>query len=101
MRLLDRLMAEDEGDSTYSAARGRDNFHGMTKDQIKDILDRVLTWPAERQRDAVDMLLLLEAQEGEFYHPSDDEWDAIREGLEQARRGEFVPDEEIKAIWQR
>jgi predicted transcriptional regulator len=24
---------------------------------------------------------------------------AIREGLEQARRGEFVPDEEIDALW--
>ena len=26
---------------------------------------------------------------------------AIREGLEQARRGEFVPDEEIGALWKR
>ena len=26
---------------------------------------------------------------------------AIREGLEQARRGEFVPDEEIAALWKR
>jgi predicted transcriptional regulator len=26
---------------------------------------------------------------------------AIREGLEQARRGEFVPDEEIKGFWKR
>jgi len=24
---------------------------------------------------------------------------AIREGLEQARRGEFVPDDEIEALW--
>jgi len=26
---------------------------------------------------------------------------AIREGLEQARRGEFMPDEEIEALWKR
>ena len=26
---------------------------------------------------------------------------AIREGLAQARRGEFVPDEEIRALWKR
>jgi predicted transcriptional regulator len=26
---------------------------------------------------------------------------AIREGLEQAKRGEFVPDEEIAALWER
>ena len=45
------------------------------------------------------MLLMLEAHEGEFYHPSDDEWAAIQEGLEQAKRGEFVPDEEMEAFW--
>jgi len=32
----------------------------------------------------------------------DDETRAlIREGLDQARRGEFVPEEEIVALWQR
>jgi hypothetical protein len=73
----------------------------MTKEQIKAVLDRVLTWPPERQQDAADMLLQLEAQEGELYHPSDDEWAAIQEGLEQARRGDFVPDEEMEAFWKR
>ena len=52
----------------------------MTKEQIKAVLDRVMTWPPDRQKDAVEMLLLLESQEGEMYHPSDDEWDAIQEG---------------------
>ncbi len=73
----------------------------MTKEQIKAVLDRVLTWPPERQQDAADMLLWLEAKEGEFYHPSDDEWAAIQEGLAQARRGEFVPEEEMDAFWKR
>ena len=73
----------------------------MIKDQIKAVLDRVLTWPPERQADAADMLLMLEAQEGELYHPSDDEWAAIEEGLEQARHGEFVPDEDMDAFWKR
>lgn len=73
----------------------------MTKEQIKSVLDRVLTWPPERQEEAADLLLMLEAQEGERYHPSDEEWAAIEEGLEQARRGEFVPDEEIEALWKR
>ena len=71
----------------------------MTKEQIKAVLDRVLTWPPERQQDAADMLLMLEAQEGELYHPSDEEWAAIQEGLEQARRGDLVPDDEMEAFW--
>jgi hypothetical protein len=60
----------------------------MTDDQVKEILDRVLTWPRERREDAAQMLLALEAREGEYYHPDDDEWAAIQEGLAQARRGE-------------
>jgi hypothetical protein len=34
----------------------------MTKDQIKEILDRVLTWPLERQADAASVLAEMEAQ---------------------------------------
>jgi hypothetical protein len=73
----------------------------MTKEQIKAILDRVLTWPPERQQDAAEMLMVLEAQEGELYRPSDEEWDAIQEGLDQVRRGEFATDEEMEALWKR
>jgi hypothetical protein len=62
----------------------------MTKEQVKEVLDRVLTWPPERQKDAAQLLLHLEAHEGELYHPSDDEMAAIEEGLAQARRGEWV-----------
>jgi hypothetical protein len=45
----------------------------MTKAQIKAVLDRVLSWPPERQQEAAELLSLLEAQEGELYHPSDEE----------------------------
>jgi hypothetical protein len=62
----------------------------MTKDQVKEVLDRVLTWPPERQEDAAQLLLALEARKGERYHPSDDEWAAIEEGFAQAERSETV-----------
>lgn len=70
----------------------------MTKGEIKAVLDRVLTWPPARQQDAADLLLWLEAKEGEFYHPTEDEWAAIQEGLAQAERGEFVSDREMDAF---
>jgi predicted transcriptional regulator len=73
----------------------------MSKEQIKAVLDRVLTWPPARQQDAADMLLWLEAKEGELYHPTDDEQAAIEEGLAQAERGEFASDEEMDAFWKR
>ena len=71
----------------------------MTKEQVKEVLDRVLTWPRERQEDAAQMLLALEAREGELYHPDDDEWAAIQEGFAQAKRGEAVSAEEIAALF--
>jgi hypothetical protein len=35
----------------------------MTKDQVKRVLDRVLTWPPERQADIVHMVELMEEQD--------------------------------------
>lgn len=70
----------------------------MTDEQVKEILNRVLTWPRERREDAAQLLLALEAREGEFYQPNDDEWAAIEEGLAQARRDEFASADEIAAL---
>jgi hypothetical protein len=71
----------------------------MTKEQVKAILDRVLTWPDERQEAAVEVLLELEAENSGVYEPTDEEWAAIQEGLEQAERGELFTLEQIEARW--
>jgi hypothetical protein len=34
----------------------------MTQDQVKEILERVLAWLQERQQDAAELLLALEAR---------------------------------------
>jgi hypothetical protein len=36
---------------------------GMTRDQVKEILDRVLSWPPERQADVAHMVELMEEQD--------------------------------------
>ena len=72
----------------------------MTKQEVQAILDRVLTWPPEKQEAAADLLLMLEAQ-AEFYEPTDEERAAIREGLAQAERGEFATDEEMAKLWRK
>lgn len=73
----------------------------MTKAQIDEVLDRVRTWPPERQEDAVRVLLEMEAAGTGVYVLSEEERAAIEEGMEQARRGEFATDEEVAELFNR
>jgi predicted transcriptional regulator len=70
---------------------------GMTK-LLEDAIAKVRGLPAEDQ-DAVAVAMLSMAEETPVAALDDETGAAIREGLEQARRGEFVPDEEIEALW--
>src|SRR5437773_10852611 len=54
----------------------------------------------EDEQDSVAIMLLSMTSDDSQIEPIDDETRAaILEGLEQARRGEFVPDTEIEALW--
>lgn len=53
----------------------------MSKEQVKAILDRVLTWPEERQQDAVSILLQMEAQDANPYQLSDEQVEEVRRRL--------------------
>jgi predicted transcriptional regulator len=57
---------------------------------------------SEDDQDAIALAILAMADaEAPEYAIDDATRAAILEGLEQARRGEFVPDEEIEALWKR
>jgi hypothetical protein len=58
----------------------------MTKDQVKAVLDRVLTWPPERQEDVAEFLLSVEAQDNSDYRLSDEQIAELRR-----RRAETNP----------
>jgi predicted transcriptional regulator len=73
----------------------------MTKEQIEQILERVRTWPAERQEDAAAILLEMEQQDSSVYELSEEELAEIEVALEEADRGEFATDEEMKALFDR
>jgi hypothetical protein len=45
----------------------------MTKDQVKEILDRVLAWPPQRQQEAALMLTEMEKQDAKPYRLSDEQ----------------------------
>jgi predicted transcriptional regulator len=57
---------------------------------------------SEEEQDALAVtILVLAARDGSIVPLDDETRGAIIEGLEQARRGDFVPDEEIEALWKR
>jgi hypothetical protein len=72
----------------------------MTK-LLEKAIAQARAQPPEDQ-DTLAAVLLAMTDDGGGLAPLDDEArTAIREGLEQARRGEFVPEAEIAALWKR
>lgn len=58
----------------------------MTKEQVKEILDRVQTWPAERQEDVAEVVKLMEAQDKSGLRLTDEQAAEVRR-----RRAETNP----------
>jgi hypothetical protein len=58
----------------------------MTREQVKEILDRVQTWPTERQEDVAEIVRLMEAQDRSGLRLSDEQAAEVRR-----RRSETNP----------
>jgi predicted transcriptional regulator len=73
----------------------------MTKEQIDAVLESVRSWPQQDQEELAELAREIEAHRTGVYVMSDEERAAVREGLDQASRGEFVSDDEMDAFWKR
>ena len=75
----------------------------MTKEQVKEILERVLTWPPERQEHAARMLSEMEAQDTSRYRLTDEQVEEVtRRRVNVAEGSErYSTDEEIAALWKK
>jgi predicted transcriptional regulator len=69
--------------------------------RVQKLLERVADWPPDDIAELEQAARDIEARRTGKYVMTDEERAAVREGLEQARRGEFVPDEEMDAFWKR
>jgi hypothetical protein len=59
----------------------------MTKEQIKAALDRVLTWPAERQEEVAEMIVSIEERDSTSCRLTDEQVAEVRR-----RRAEAAPE---------
>jgi len=73
----------------------------MTKEQIYAVLENVRSWPQEDLEELAEVAREIEARRKGVYVMDDEERAAVREGLGQARRGEFVSNEEMDAFWKK
>ncbi len=73
----------------------------MTRDQVKEMLDRVLTWPPEAQEEAVASLATIEEQFAALQKLSPEDRDALARSAEDVRLGRYATDEQVKAAFGR
>jgi predicted transcriptional regulator len=73
----------------------------MTKEQINAVLEGVRSWPEQDQEELAELAREIEARRSGVYVMSDEERAAVQEGLDQAQRGEFVPDDEMDTFWKK
>jgi len=65
----------------------------------RELLEEVESWPKEDQDELFEIAREIKARRTGTNLMTDEERLAVREGLEQARRGEFVLDEEMESFW--
>jgi len=66
----------------------------MTRDQVKAILDRVLTWPPERQADVAQVVEIMEQQDKSGVRLSDAQAEEVRRRLANPSN-ETIPADEV------
>jgi predicted transcriptional regulator len=71
----------------------------MIAQKMYEMLRRIASWLREYRDVVANPAREFQTRRTNTYRLTDDERAAVREGLEQARRGEFVPDAEMKAFW--
>ena len=108
MEILSEKGTDDASLRSRGPTRGvspRDSEHDTVMTMTK-LLERAIARarelpPEEQDVIAAVLLSMADAGIGQIAELDEETRAAIREGLDQAERGEFVPDEEIEALWKR
>jgi hypothetical protein len=73
----------------------------MTREDIATILDRVRSWPVERQQDLVQIALQLEEQDSADHNLTDNQLQQLRRIRQEVRSGMIASDAEMAELWRK
>lgn len=75
----------------------------MAKEQVKEILDRVLTWPPQRQEDAARMLRDMEQQDASHHRLTDEQVAEVERRRQDFAKGDerYATDAEMTELWKK
>jgi len=65
----------------------------------KTLLEQVQSWPIEDQEELADVAREIESRRTGVYRLSDEERTSVRAGMDAARRGDFVSEEEMDEFY--
>ena len=72
---------------------------GRMSPDTKTLLEQVQTWPKEDQDELAELAREIEWRRTGVYRLSDEERAAVRAGMEAARGGDFVADDEMEEFY--
>jgi hypothetical protein len=71
----------------------------LNKQILKDVMERVETWPDADKAELLEYALEIEARHEGPFEPTPDELEGIDRGLQDAREGRFATDAEVEAVF--
>jgi predicted transcriptional regulator len=69
--------------------------------KLKEVLEQAESWPKEDQEELIDLAREIESRRSGVYRLSDDERQAVEQGMADARAGRFASDQVISAIFEK
>lgn len=86
--------------ATWNFGARRANFPSMSANR-QNLLERIAALPDELLEEIEESVGEIERWREDLFRLTDEERAAVRKGMEAARRGEFVTDEELAAFYRR
>ncbi len=68
---------------------------------LEQAIEKIRTLPEDRQAYAAEVLEQIAASGGGSFEVPEDHRSAVLEGLDQAKRGDLVSDDEMAALWKK